>query len=218
MEQCVEDFGPIKKAEVDVKPLTVLIGKNCVGKSYFASLLFAVLTILRTKGIEEPDIIFRILSPKDLEEISKDITRELPEQDILAKIVVHSLKKYKEYLESLLKTQLESIFGTEINDLIKLGAPEARIRFGVSPDFLLTVTLSKPNKVMLSFGPEEEKMVSVISNMVRKQSGTMIARELKKLRQLKRPSSAFSRIFNISFMISRALINVVTPKEGPSSV
>lgn len=32
----VKDFGPIAQAEIDLKPLTVLIGPNNTGKSYLA--------------------------------------------------------------------------------------------------------------------------------------------------------------------------------------
>ncbi|MCB9552837.1 MAG: hypothetical protein H6705_13325 [Myxococcales bacterium] len=36
----VEDFGRIAAAEVTVKPLTVLVGRNNSGKSYLASLIW----------------------------------------------------------------------------------------------------------------------------------------------------------------------------------
>ena len=35
------DFGPIARAEVDLKPLTVLIGSNNTGKSYLALAIYA---------------------------------------------------------------------------------------------------------------------------------------------------------------------------------
>ncbi len=38
----VRDFGPIAHADVDLKPLTVLIGSNNTGKSYLALVLYAI--------------------------------------------------------------------------------------------------------------------------------------------------------------------------------
>ena len=38
----VRDFGPITEASIDVRPLTVLIGPSNAGKSYFATLLYAL--------------------------------------------------------------------------------------------------------------------------------------------------------------------------------
>ena len=38
----VENFGPIAKARVDVRPLTVFVGPSNTGKSYLAVLLYAL--------------------------------------------------------------------------------------------------------------------------------------------------------------------------------
>jgi predicted ATPase len=38
----VENIGPIRRADVELRPFTVLIGKNNVGKSYFAMLVYAL--------------------------------------------------------------------------------------------------------------------------------------------------------------------------------
>jgi hypothetical protein len=40
---CVNDFGPIKRAEIKLAPLVLLVGKNNTGKSYIASMLWAML-------------------------------------------------------------------------------------------------------------------------------------------------------------------------------
>ena len=38
----VRNFGPIKEAIMQVKPLCVLMGRNNIGKSYLACLLYAM--------------------------------------------------------------------------------------------------------------------------------------------------------------------------------
>ena len=38
----VEDFGPIEKAKIDLRPLTVFVGESNTGKTYFAALIYAL--------------------------------------------------------------------------------------------------------------------------------------------------------------------------------
>ena len=38
----VADFGPIAKAKVDLRPLTVFVGPSNTGKSYLAILIYAL--------------------------------------------------------------------------------------------------------------------------------------------------------------------------------
>lgn len=38
----VENFGPIEKAEIDLRPLTVFVGESNTGKTYFAALIYAL--------------------------------------------------------------------------------------------------------------------------------------------------------------------------------
>ena len=42
LELNVTDFGPIAKAEVDLRPLTVFVGPSNTGKSYLAILIYAL--------------------------------------------------------------------------------------------------------------------------------------------------------------------------------
>ena len=46
----VKDFGPISEAEVDLKPLTVLIGPNNTGKSYLALAVYSLQRSLASNG------------------------------------------------------------------------------------------------------------------------------------------------------------------------
>ncbi len=38
----VENFGPIEKAEIDLRPLTIFVGESNTGKTYLASLIYAL--------------------------------------------------------------------------------------------------------------------------------------------------------------------------------
>ena len=42
LEIGVKNFGPIAKAEVDLRPMTVFVGPSNTGKSYLAILIYAV--------------------------------------------------------------------------------------------------------------------------------------------------------------------------------
>ena len=38
----VQNFGPIEKAEIDLRPLTVFVGESNTGKTYLAALIYAL--------------------------------------------------------------------------------------------------------------------------------------------------------------------------------
>lgn len=51
MKFTVENLGKVVKAEIDLKPLTIFIGKNGSGKTYVASALWAYISRLKDKNI-----------------------------------------------------------------------------------------------------------------------------------------------------------------------
>ena len=65
----VKDFGPIANAEVELKPLTVLIGANNTGKSYLAlavySLYQAISGTSPRQGLLRPGVSYRRLWTRD---------------------------------------------------------------------------------------------------------------------------------------------------------
>ena len=42
LQLSVSNFGPIAKAEIDLRPLTVFVGPSNTGKSYLAILIYAL--------------------------------------------------------------------------------------------------------------------------------------------------------------------------------
>ncbi len=65
LELEVTDFGPIVKAKVDLRPLTVFVGPSNTGKSYLAILIYALHRVfggdprLRRRGFIDPGLPFR---------------------------------------------------------------------------------------------------------------------------------------------------------------
>ena len=47
----VENFGPIREGTVELRPLTVFVGANNSGKSYMATLIYAVSRALSLDSI-----------------------------------------------------------------------------------------------------------------------------------------------------------------------
>ena len=50
----VRDFGPVARAEVDLRPLTVFVGPSNTGKSYLAVLIYALHQCLADERVEVP--------------------------------------------------------------------------------------------------------------------------------------------------------------------
>jgi predicted ATPase len=218
MEQKIENFGPIKQMDIKLKPLTVIIGRNCSGKSYFASLLYAYSTLGRREREEGVPELFMLMSPKDFERLLKNVRSDASEKEIVEKIVEAELEIYKGYLEKSLKTQLENIFGVEINDLIRLGASDATIKFLPSPDSLIEVTLKKPNKVLLNFHIDKGKVSEEILSAIQKRGRGIFSRELRAWRRGKRRSVTLPPFFMVAYLISQELFTRLSAKEELNTV
>jgi len=111
----VEDFGPIKKADVTVKPFTVFIGANGTGKSYLAYLIWCLLSV-------EPAFkdIVQILEQKELK--AENLT-------VAAKGFLVEICQDLSLLYRGLEEHLENTFRVdELQQLIRSEAPLARFR------------------------------------------------------------------------------------------
>ncbi len=81
----VENFGPIEKAEIDLRPLTVFVGESNTGKTYLAALIYALYQHFR--GISQfpwadsvsshLSFVYRFHSPNRQEEIEKELLKAL---------------------------------------------------------------------------------------------------------------------------------------------
>ncbi len=106
MKLVVKNFGPIAKADVEVKPLTLFVGANASGKSY---LLYLLWTLIRV----EPD--FREIServgrifPKILELSEKGSSEEVREQ--ISSFYLWFVENMDRLIEKSLKRLIEDVF------------------------------------------------------------------------------------------------------------
>ncbi|MCL7389604.1 MAG: AAA family ATPase [Thaumarchaeota archaeon] len=125
------NVGPFEEVEVEVSPLTIFIGKNSVGKSFLAQIIWALATtmpefallvseaygdMVREFGSEDPILLIYEKIRKG-EDVSEDVRK-------LTKILIQSIPIG---LSEGFKKRIEEIFGS-VKAIIKRGSREAKIR------------------------------------------------------------------------------------------
>lgn len=217
MQLKIGEFGPIRKADVRIKPLTVVIGRNCVGKSYFADLLFAILTCGSTAaGYSFVDFVLGDSEQQDFLKLSRSIGPKINKRDFVRLVLNFLLDKYNKRLERNLKTQLESIFGMEVKDLVRLGSEESSIEFQSDTGLTIGVAISKKNGISVHLKTNLEEIVdNVLKN---EQISSSISASLKRVRRLKRASHRIQALIMTCIRLADMLQKVVRLSEGKSSV
>jgi len=125
------NIGPFEGAEIDINPLTIFIGKNSVGKSFLAQVIWTLATTI-------PE--FAVLVSKAFSDMVKEFNHHDPILLIYEKIrkgkdASEDIRKLTEILIQSFPTglcegfkkRIEEVFGSA-KALIKRGAREARIR------------------------------------------------------------------------------------------
>jgi len=138
----VENFGPFEKAEIKLKPLTIFIGKNSVGKSVLMRLLWALLAeqipmaVLTSKLSYIFSFLLTALKRSEyintLEKVKKKIISDIeiglrPSEEDIRKVIRLYIEPFWEHLEETIKNRIKSIYGIEPQELIKVGRDVARI-------------------------------------------------------------------------------------------
>ena len=137
----VENFGPIREGTVEFKPLTVFIGPNNSGKSYMATLMYALFQSLSGNGfspalppfhlkelVRRQDEIFRATSPDVLDtesRLSSSMTRYF--LDDIQEDVRTSVDKYMTEVVDDLPGIIRDCFGfADFNELASKAGNSAR--------------------------------------------------------------------------------------------
>ena len=116
----IENFGPIRKGKLQIKPVTVLIGPNNTGKSYSMMLFYSLMRVL-SKVSKELQIMF-------LEELA--YLHYYPLRALKRKITSKELSEIKEIIKELQKEQVNNLaIKKAITDLIDLYSKEHLERF-----------------------------------------------------------------------------------------
>ena len=162
MKILVKNFGPIKEATIEVKPLTLIIGKNNLGKSYLAQLINTLHTLAggrhplldRSLPSARLPLWMQIFSSNEVEQIIKG-----PPPDNAADYISDiAVKKYCQKLPALTREELEKNFGMQAQDLVNLNSSNSEITVFPqdTPSFRILTSKDGKSKAEL-IGLEEMK-------------------------------------------------------------
>ncbi len=135
----VRDFGPFEQADLELKPITLLIGRNSVGKSMLSYLAWTL-----TSLVPDFEKLGEILTRNDVDEIAKEILGEIKKglnpKEKIKKLVKMHIEALPEAIASGLKDILQRTFMVRVRELIREGASKAIIRV-MGPYAALELTL-----------------------------------------------------------------------------
>jgi len=122
----VEDFGPFRKAELKLRPLTLIVGRNTVGKSMLIYLLWSFIG-----SLPDFDHLFEYADKHGATELAKEILElvkrgKAPKDQLLKLLRLHIEGLAQAFAISLSKT-FEKVFGTSLVNLIRKGSNSSRI-------------------------------------------------------------------------------------------
>ena len=166
-----ENFGPIEKADVDLRPLTVFVGESNTGKTYLSALIYTLQRTFngfsRVPWSHDVILLLRRIDPETLEAWEKLNTYEqsfkfldLPQS--LRTSILHGLNDPK-------------FFGDELKRCFNLNSISELVRFTGSKDSELKVSLkiSEENQPLWNFKVKDSESDITVSGKV---NGDMVLR------------------------------------------
>ncbi|MCX8137785.1 MULTISPECIES: AAA family ATPase [Pyrobaculum] len=143
MRIAVENFGPFEQASVEIKPLTILIGKNSVGKSVLTYLIWTLIA-----ATPDFDKLIEIAEEHGADKLAGDAVEKIkhgesPEGELreLIEIFIEALPAA---IAAGVRGAIEKAFMTKHWELIRVGADKASIIIE-GPKAVLEITLDKDN-------------------------------------------------------------------------
>ena len=142
----INNFGPVKSGRVELKPLTILIGGNNMGKSYVAMLVHSLLSsrtrhsAARGFRLYNNDVHARLLD--DYSERLEQLFRRNEERDsfdVPQELTEEIFCQMCDMIGREIRLALERNFGAGITDLIKRGAPSAQLDVAGPQDLAIRI-------------------------------------------------------------------------------
>jgi hypothetical protein len=161
----VTNFGPVANARLDIAPVTVIIGRNNLGKSFLSQLVFSVISSLSSRRTAPfLDVVnFRreftftnwglLDFPTDF--LAEQITEEDTEFQSAIRLFKQGEKSRDKTIESVAKCccdllasnlgaiffdQLERTFGVASKDLVRVGKNKTTVFISMSPQAYFLIT------------------------------------------------------------------------------
>lgn len=144
----VKNFGPISKADVEIKPLTMFIGPNNSGKSYLALLIHSVFSIsdFSNNFLYNSSIKYRDKDvSKFIDNLNMESKNDIILPDNMVRIFIENL--FKELYSSNYEGLLSGLFSSSLKDLIQIN----------NSSFSMKISKSKINTT-LSYRNNEKKL------------------------------------------------------------
>ena len=151
----VKNFGPVLRADMEVRPLTIFIGRNDTGKSYMATLLYALMRGLmggprdtgalgnKADKIAEEKGLEILVKREDAIVINEHALRKLIEEvfgdqlDLAAEEVIN---------RDVILNELRRCFGCSFEDLVTHGKGLCEVLLDISPLSHLELNIDNVNK------------------------------------------------------------------------
>lgn len=174
----INNFGPIKHAEITLKPLTIIIGANGTGKSYICRSLYSISNVtsqITRKSLE--------LGRYDVENLKKtpfksrvkkysnlltefpfNIPDEMfPEfcEDLATDYLKLEERKYSD-VQRLLIREAERVFGSDSQSLIRLATKNSRIQYE-HVKYSLYFNIDSTNEKDFGFSLKQEYIEEITS-------------------------------------------------------
>jgi predicted ATPase len=152
----VKNFGPIQEADVDFNRITVIIGKNNMGKSYLAQLQYAILESSRQAvrlqpspfgpdfEVVELEYILTMRAREHLTSLGRRIRLEhLTNSAILENLTQLAEEEFAQRLQTELRLSLERTFGVKVQKLVNICSNYARLKWNVLEYVWVSVQISR---------------------------------------------------------------------------
>ena len=126
----VENFGPFEHAVIKLKPLTIFIGRNSVGKSMLMRLLWALAStpIALSAHLLFPPREFDKRLGEVRSRIIDNVAKGLePSRDDVHTLIKLYMETFQEALVQSLGVRIQGVFGSSLEELIRVGAETSRI-------------------------------------------------------------------------------------------
>jgi predicted ATPase len=136
MKLSVENFGPMKKVKIETKSLTIIIGKNSLGKSFLAQLIYSALNLRATETHRRipiwvrPRWVFPMalhwrFQPSEIKRVIKESSTESEAAEGILNFVT---KQFCSDLSEWIKSALEQNFGTKTSELINFNFQKSELK------------------------------------------------------------------------------------------
>jgi predicted ATPase len=181
MKLKVENFGPIHYADIELKPLTVIIGKNNAGKSMLAQLIF---TLMRLRESINPSYILKPFLPHifsipentligilqhflSVENFQRKIkeTKELTPFSYLKIVLDVIIDSFTHSLNKPLGSFLEKSFAIEFKNLVNLYSDYTKAECTYNEHLIVEFTITKEGNLSARF--DVKTIGELIDNILR---------------------------------------------------